>query len=1567
MKRILAFLLALVLTVGCLPLEATHVHAEEAEETMPVVEEATPAEDVLPEETAEETEPAAQETEPAVEETEPVVEETEPAAEETEPAVEETEPVVEETEPAAEETEPVIEETEPVVAETASTIVSTDDKITVPTKHNRSNVEKKSASGELVKEKKEIRVRKELADGTFTWETKTVTVEKWISAPLTEIIVSNFAKNAIVQDQDYDYQYYFETFEDLKELVATYGGTGDYICAYYRGTEPLVISEDLTLPNEVQVFATDMNTTPEASQQIVIAEGVTLCLRAEMYVGDLVVNGTLEVRNWVNIFSSLTVNGQVNCYNYIWLYNDPTVTGSENINFIEDACFRIELEVNSVAELAEAVTAMDASDPHMYYELYWRCSKDTVLDQSVAIPSNVYVQLCSTGDELGTLTISKGAALSVGADGYLEIYIPVVVKGTLECDSTVAVNGNDAKLTLAEGATLSGKGDIWIGNRDDNSALADIIPGVNLNNYIVNEYGYNWRLTNIIGKERLAAPINLTWNKGLDYVNGQSVLCDYPGSLVWQVVSPVEAVYDTMLYQEVDGEWVWIDGSGYYYHPDNETTWMSADDLAYAQLESGKYKIVVTAYPWDETQYIASEDVESTVFTYKKPSAQLPAATELQIVEMYEDDLETFGLCWSSESEKYVIEWYCSSQPTDNVLEEYENATTFWGWNSDKESSVPGYLLEEWGDGYYYSRVRVVSDDITKTANSPWSAVCGPYHYFDAVQSATQALLKALETSNSPETARQAAQALDQEALISAIRKDTDGTVLMRLRQLEEVAGGAAQIKVADDFTGFTADQVTVVGANLNTPTSADAPITLSIGKAEKTHILADDLNSPDAVQFSMKLDNVTAQTVPVVVTLPIPAGINPVEMVIIHHGASGDEVIKPITTSENSVTILLTHFSDFTITEDVFTQAEFMAEYNAALASGNTYYTLTKPVVLEKDVTFAADEDQYFRLELAKNGSITIPKGVTCTVECYLYMEGTGCEITVEGTLNLVDDHWFSEIDVAEGTFTVAEGGKVNAPFIVRFDNPNAKLNGWTDEKTYIVSYIDTVDQLRAALAGCEKYYFVNARVLSEEYPLTMDADLVIPKNAAVGINYTDFIVASGAKLINNGQLSFEESEVTVEAGAEIVNEDWMGLWYSVLNLQGTYSGKGYLDIDEDSTINGNFLQIECYNQEFHPMMGLPLSVKTYQDDPNAEFVWSVVSGGEYVTLTADGNEALLVGKITDADHVITVKVTTADGTLSNTFDITLTGGHTYSPFVVKPTYTQYGYTAYVCDDEDCGAYYIDYNSLVKPTGLPKPSVKVSNNTKGKPVLSWKHDGEADYYYVYRATSKTGKKTYIGKTTGSSYTDSKASLGKTYYYFVKAICEEDSSLNSAYSTYDKAVGKTAAPTVTVSVSSSTGKPTVKWKKVTGAKKYTVYRATSKNGSYKAVKTTTSTSYTDKSAKPGTTYYYKVKTIASKGSTYDSVYSSVKSAKCIPAKPAAKIALSSKKPKVSWKKVSGATKYEVYRSTKKSSGYTKIKTTSSTSFRDSTAKKGKTYYYKVVAVKGSAKSAYSNVVKIKSK
>ena len=66
---------------------------------------------------------------------------------------------------------------------------------------------------------------------------------------------------------------------------------------------------------------------------------------------------------------------------------------------------------------------------------------------------------------------------------------------------------------------------------------------------------------------------------------------------------------------------------------------------------------------------------------------------------------------------------------------------------------------------------------------------------------------------------------------------------------------------------------------------------------------------------------------------------------------------------------------------------------------------------------------------------------------------------------------------------------------------------------------------------------------------------------------------------------------------------------------------------------------------------------------------------------------------------------------------------------------------------------------------------------------------------------------------------------------------------------------------------------------------------------------------------------------------------------------------------ITYKKATGATKYEIYRSTQKSKGYKKIATTTKTKYVDTKAKKGKKYYYKVRTVRtgnGTVYSAYTS-------
>ena len=256
-----------------------------------------------------------------------------------------------------------------------------------------------------------------------------------------------------------------------------------------------------------------------------------------------------------------------------------------------------------------------------------------------------------------------------------------------------------------------------------------------------------------------------------------------------------------------------------------------------------------------------------------------------------------------------------------------------------------------------------------------------------------------------------------------------------------------------------------------------------------------------------------------------------------------------------------------------------------------------------------------------------------------------------------------------------------------------------------------------------------------------------------------------------------------------------------------------------------------------------------------------------------------------------------------------------------------------------------------------------------GKPYLKWTPVEGAAKYEVYRSGTKNGTYTLLGTTANLNYTDSKANAGYIYYYKVKAV-----NAAGAKSVYSAAVAGTchcARPVVTPDYLVSTGKPYIKWTAVAGASKYEVYRSGTKSGTYTLLGTTANLNYTDNKANAGYTYYYKVKAVSKVKSTANSYYSTVIAATCHCAKPVVKIATTSAgNPTLTWNAVTGASQYEIYRATSQSGTYTKMYTTTKTSYTNTSAKSGTTYYYKVKAiskVRSTANSAFSTVVSIKAK
>ena len=262
------------------------------------------------------------------------------------------------------------------------------------------------------------------------------------------------------------------------------------------------------------------------------------------------------------------------------------------------------------------------------------------------------------------------------------------------------------------------------------------------------------------------------------------------------------------------------------------------------------------------------------------------------------------------------------------------------------------------------------------------------------------------------------------------------------------------------------------------------------------------------------------------------------------------------------------------------------------------------------------------------------------------------------------------------------------------------------------------------------------------------------------------------------------------------------------------------------------------------------------------------------------------------------------------------------------------------------------------------KPTAPVLNITTsaGKPQIYWSPVSGAARYSIYRSTDGKAFK-YYDSTRSTSYTNTGAVIGTTYYYKILAVSSSDK-----YSNFSNVKGIRCTPAAPrLNVYRSNGKPQLKWNAVTGATKYWVYRSTD-GKNFSVYTTVTGTSYTNSGAASGTKYYYKVKAVkVVNGVNVASAFSSTKNIITTLVKPTVKITTSNGKPRLTWSAVKGADKYYVYRSTD-GKNFSYYDTTKSTSYTNTGAKKNTKYYYKVRAVCASnsnANSAQSTAVGVK--
>lgn len=145
----------------------------------------------------------------------------------------------------------------------------------------------------------------------------------------------------------------------------------------------------------------------------------------------------------------------------------------------------------------------------------------------------------------------------------------------------------------------------------------------------------------------------------------------------------------------------------------------------------------------------------------------------------------------------------------------------------------------------------------------------------------------------------------------------------------------------------------------------------------------------------------------------------------------------------------------------------------------------------------------------------------------------------------------------------------------------------------------------------------------------------------------------------------------------------------------------------------------------------------------------------------------------------------------------------------------------------------------------------------------------------------------------------------------------------------------------------TTSSAKISWTKQNHITGYQVYT----NNGRTRISQTTSTTYKLTGLKAGATYKYKVRTYTKlSGKTYYGAFSTVTFATKTKAPTITVKSSSTKTAAVSWKKVSGAYGYQIYRATSQNGSYQKVATVisgSTVSFTNTGLTSGRTYYYKV--------------------
>jgi len=437
---------------------------------------------------------------------------------------------------------------------------------------------------------------------------------------------------------------------------------------------------------------------------------------------------------------------------------------------------------------------------------------------------------------------------------------------------------------------------------------------------------------------QLAAPTELTWHRSYEW-NSNSYM-ELPGMVSYKVNYPCQNEFEIALYSTAsenpvssysvdygstdtlvyNSEAIFIEG---------ENSHSSDENPGNVDFPSGTYYFTVRALG-DGDQYRDSEEAVSPSWTYTAPSQKLPTPTNLRWDGRHvywdgsDDDPLLFG---------YIVDYFWEDPQTGNL----DIVGGSYGIDYS-EDYLDDYCIERNGPGKYYFRVRAISSNVNECTGSYWSELSPAYNLTEVasgINSSLESIFNNYSDAVSGGETLDAASAAemkewlweevyDRESLEAAMAADTgNSSTNAYVENLESLVGGPAEVRVADDAPEGLNGNISIIGANLNT--DGTSTTTLNVGKADEGTVIPEQYQN--TIQFSMELDGVTSAAshelkVPVKITMPVPTGINPDFLVLLHFHADGtyEEITLPHIFEDESgnpwVSFVVTSFSDFALAE---------------------------------------------------------------------------------------------------------------------------------------------------------------------------------------------------------------------------------------------------------------------------------------------------------------------------------------------------------------------------------------------------------------------------------------------------------------------------------------------------------------------------------------------------------------------------------------------------------------------------------------------------------------------------